>query len=1042
MKHSGGGWIMIRSVLYVLLCVSLWSSHFFISLAETILPSDLVISRIQITGGTGKTDNDFISIYNKTNSVIDLAGLRLVKRTQSGTSDTTIKSWVDPFLLNPGVIYTWANSNNNFAESINADTSSTQTISNDNGIALRQGPENTGTIIDSVGWGGAQNIFVEALAFAQNPGANEILERINNQDTNNNSLDFRILNGVVAPVCGNHIIETGEQCDDGNIFGGDGCDSLCSFETIPSVCGNNVVESGEQCDDGNLESNDGCSATCDAEISTIGELYINEFVADPVSGSNEWVELYSPSTTAINITDWSIEDGAGSKTKLAGTIGGVNKFWIVEKPTGSLNNAGDTIILRNKTGAIINQVTYGDWDDGNANDNAAAGEDPLSVARYNDGVSSNNDSLDLTVTSTPTKGLPNIITVPFNEEKIKNELYDFTKTVTISEILADPVGIDAEAAQSEFIEIYNFGDTTVNLTGWHLNIDEGEYIYEFVEGTTIESKTYLVIPGESIFKLNNDSGKVKLVQPTRSTAYQTVSYKDGAEGQSYSLVKENSLTNKTWKWTSLPTPNKTNIQVAPPQAQFSSITTAIISSAIQFDSSDSNTGGIQTTYSWNFGDSTMSLLSNPQHTYKSPGTFTVLLTLTNQYGSSTFSKKIKITEKAESTDELGVVAAVMTESENSINTKTKLSIFFNEIFPNPPGKDDGQEWIEIYNNGSRNVSLKNWRISNKSKKGPLISDEIILKPQSLSIIPARFLPTLGNSQETLKLLDQNEQMIDQVSYESAPEAQSYSLINSDWQWLKLISPGQENRESAEVINTASAGISVNPNNPSQTIVSGVVVTLPGMFSTQYFLVKPNDSEMLFQIYSSKKLFPELKIGQEITVNGEMSAIETGQRLKISVAEDIKILGESIVTEPIVSTSQDIIQPPHPRLVRIEGEITSKKSPRFVVTDGKGDIEVYVAKATALSIAQFAVGDKVIITGIAEMSGNALRVMPRAETDISFLNKDTGPDSTTSAEQLSNSLSTSQRDNKKSLFLYLIIGGVGLAGVAGFLFWKYGQKNNN
>ncbi len=137
MKHSGGGWIIIRSMFYVLLCVSLWASHFFICFAENLLPSDLVINRVQITGGSGKTDNDFISIYNRSNSAIDLLGLRLVKRTKTGITDTTIKSWVDPFFLNPGVVYTWANSNDGFADSINADTSSTQTISNDNGIALR-----------------------------------------------------------------------------------------------------------------------------------------------------------------------------------------------------------------------------------------------------------------------------------------------------------------------------------------------------------------------------------------------------------------------------------------------------------------------------------------------------------------------------------------------------------------------------------------------------------------------------------------------------------------------------------------------------------------------------------------------------------------------------------------------------------------------------------------------------------------------------------------------------------------------------------------
>ena len=42
-----------------------------------------------------------------------------------------------------------------------------------------------------------------------------------------------------------------EQCDDGNTVDGDGCDSQCVSEIIPSVCGNGLVEGLEQCDDGN-----------------------------------------------------------------------------------------------------------------------------------------------------------------------------------------------------------------------------------------------------------------------------------------------------------------------------------------------------------------------------------------------------------------------------------------------------------------------------------------------------------------------------------------------------------------------------------------------------------------------------------------------------------------------------------------------------------------------------------------------------------------------------------------------------------------------
>ncbi len=58
--------------------------------------------------------------------------------------------------------------------------------------------------------------------------------------------------------CGNGVITSGEQCDDGNLVNGDGCDSNCK----PTGCGNGVVWQGEQCDDGNLVNGDGCDGNC------------------------------------------------------------------------------------------------------------------------------------------------------------------------------------------------------------------------------------------------------------------------------------------------------------------------------------------------------------------------------------------------------------------------------------------------------------------------------------------------------------------------------------------------------------------------------------------------------------------------------------------------------------------------------------------------------------------------------------------------------------------------------------------------------------
>jgi len=39
--------------------------------------------------------------------------------------------------------------------------------------------------------------------------------------------------GAAAPVCGNHQVEAGEQCDDGNTTAGDGCSATCEQEAAP-----------------------------------------------------------------------------------------------------------------------------------------------------------------------------------------------------------------------------------------------------------------------------------------------------------------------------------------------------------------------------------------------------------------------------------------------------------------------------------------------------------------------------------------------------------------------------------------------------------------------------------------------------------------------------------------------------------------------------------------------------------------------------------------------------------------------------------------
>ncbi|MBU1239093.1 DUF4215 domain-containing protein [Myxococcota bacterium] len=74
-------------------------------------------------------------------------------------------------------------------------------------------------------------------------------------------------------VCGNGILEDGEQCDDGNTLGSDGCSTNCFLEGL--ICGDGIVSISEECDDGNNFDGDGCSATCTNETAYCGDGVVN-----------------------------------------------------------------------------------------------------------------------------------------------------------------------------------------------------------------------------------------------------------------------------------------------------------------------------------------------------------------------------------------------------------------------------------------------------------------------------------------------------------------------------------------------------------------------------------------------------------------------------------------------------------------------------------------------------------------------------------------------------------------------------------------------
>ncbi len=131
-------------------------------------------------------------------------------------------------------------------------------------------------------------------------------------------------------------------------------------------------------------------------------------------------------------------------------------------------------------------------------------------------------------------------------------------------------------------------------------------------------------------------------------------------------------------------------------------------------------------------------------------------------------------------------------------------IQITEIMPNPEGTDKGNEWIELYNNSETAVNLNNWLLdSGENTKTEFIFQNFLLAPyEHLLIKQSSFKFSLKNSNGEVRLLDFNKKIIDQVDYEKAEQAKSYSkmaIINKDeteyiWNWTDKLTPGGQNPE--------------------------------------------------------------------------------------------------------------------------------------------------------------------------------------------------------------------------------------------------------
>lgn len=136
----------------------------------------------------------------------------------------------------------------------------------------------------------------------------------------------------------------------------------------------------------------------------------------------------------------------------------------------------------------------------------------------------------------------------------------------LSEILPNPAPPLSDATD-EFVELYNPNDAPFDLSGFALQAGVNtthNYIFPSAQFILQPHEFRAFYAPQTNLALSNDSGQVKLVDPSGNVLSQTDVYQTAKDG--YARV----YADGTWQWTTTPTPSAINSVTSPPAAKSSS----------------------------------------------------------------------------------------------------------------------------------------------------------------------------------------------------------------------------------------------------------------------------------------------------------------------------------------------------------------------------------------------------------------------------------------------------------------------------------------
>jgi DNA/RNA endonuclease YhcR with UshA esterase domain len=579
------------------------------------------------------------------------------------------------------------------------------------------------------------------------------------------------------------------------------------------------------------------------------------------------------------------------------------------------------------------------------------------------------------------------LTVIIEEEEIDNPPITIIDNIIINELLPNPEGSD----DAEWIELKNENNDSINLEGCYLEDASGNrYTFSTTDFNDLNIDNYFVLERSvSRISLNNFDETISLFN-NLDEKMDEFTYSDSQENHSWAKF------NNQWKKTSLLTKGYQNQEeiIHPPIAIIDLLNDKLnIDQEIILNAENSeDPNGQNLEYKWYLNNSLKENNKKFQITFTTTGLKKI---------------KLKVINESELENEATIYLYINDSEEDlekpgEICSGVNKEIIINEILPNPEGSDDA-EWIELYNPNNQDINLDNWTINDITSSFTI--NKIIKTHDYLLIKRNESKITLNNSNEELRLLDCQNNLINELSYSKSFEGQSYAydIINKEYFWTENVSPTQKNIFSFSENNTFSLeDISVpteeteinfieieeisNLEKNKEVLISGIVVATPNelykntaficYYNTDY---KLSDLNECTAIYLNKK-WPSLNYGDLIQAQGKINHLKNYSRIKITNPDNITIIRQNIPFDLAEYYIEEIDKDAIDSFISISGQINKLNKKSFYIIDDENELKIKINNHQ-IELNEFSKNDFITITGLLTQYNDDLVFIPRNQKDL-------------------------------------------------------------